>query len=133
MKQTESPLVMRPHHLLCTQGYSGKGYSQEFVRNMSYWVEKLRGEKSFRVKIIFSTDVFCGCCPQKKGENLCTDNEKVLSYDRKMIEYFHLEEKEYIYQDLIREIDEKMTPEILEDICGSCSWYPISACRKNIL
>ena len=22
-------MVMRPHHLLCTQGYSGKGYSQE--------------------------------------------------------------------------------------------------------
>ena len=132
MNPAESPMVMRPHHLLCTQGYSGKGYSAEFVQNMSCWVEKLRGEKDFRVKITFSTDELCSCCPQKKGEGLCADDEKVLSYDRKMVEYFHLEEKEYIYQDLIREIDEKMTPEILEDICGNCSWYPISACRKNI-
>ena len=23
-------MIMRPHHLLCTQGYSGKGYSPEF-------------------------------------------------------------------------------------------------------
>ena len=35
--------------------------------------------------------------------------------------------------DLIRQIDAQMTPEMLEDICGNCSWYPVSACRKNIL
>ena len=48
-------------------------------------------------------------------------------------EYFQLEEKEYVYQDLIQEIDKKMTPEMLEDICGSCSWFQDSPCRKNIL
>ena len=58
---------------------------------------------------------------------------KVLVYDRKITEYFHLEEKEYVYQDLIRQIDAQMTPEMLQDICGNCSWYPVSACRKNIL
>ena len=52
--------------------------------------------------------------------------------DRKTIEYFGLEEKEYVYQDLIREIDEKMTSEMLADICRDCEWFPISACRKNI-
>ena len=43
-----------------------------------------------------------------------------------------LEEKEYVYQDLIRAIDQKATPEILADICRDCSWFPISACCKNI-
>ena len=41
-------------------------------------------------------------------------------------------EKEYVYEDLIREIDEKMTVEMLADICRDCEWFPISACRKNI-
>ena len=126
-------MLMRPHHLLCTQGFAGKGYSEDFVRNMTYWVDRMRGEKDFRVKIIFSTDDLCSCCPQKKGEGLCADDSKVLSFDRKMVEYFQLEEKEYIYQDLIREVDAKMTPEMLEDICGSCSWYLNSPCRNNIL
>ena len=126
-------MLMRPHHLLCTQGFAGKGYSEDFVRNMTYWVERLRGEKDFRVRIIFSTDDLCRFCPQKKGEGLCADDSKVLSFDRKVIEYFQLEEKEYVYQDLIREIDAKMTPEMLEDICGSCSWYQNSLCRRMIL
>ena len=43
-------MVMRPHHLLCTQGYSGKGYSQEFVRNMDHWVKRLRNREGFRVR-----------------------------------------------------------------------------------
>ena len=25
---------LRPHHLLCTQGYSGKGYDENFVAHM---------------------------------------------------------------------------------------------------
>ena len=132
-RDSDSVMVMRPHHLLCTQGYSGKGYSGEFVRNMTFWVNKLRNEENFRVRITFSTDNLCTCCPKKQGEGLCADDAKVLSYDRKVIEYFHLEEKEYLYRDLIREIDEAMTPEMLSDICENCSWYPVSACRKNIL
>ncbi len=48
------------------------------------------------------------------------------------MEYFGLEEKDYVYQDLIREIDAKATPEILADICRDCCWFPISACCKNI-
>ena len=36
------------------------------------------------------------------------------------------------YQELIREIDAKMTEEMLADICEGCGWFPISACRKNI-
>ena len=96
-------------------------------------MDKLRNREGFRVRITFSTDSLCTCCPHKQGEGLCDDDAKVLEYDRKVIEFFHLEEKEYVYQDLIRQIDEKMTPEILNDICGNCSWYPVSACRRKIL
>ena len=65
-----SVMVMRPHHLLCTQGYSGKGYSPEFVRNMDSWVEKLRNREGFRVRITFSTDSLCSCCPLEHSHRL---------------------------------------------------------------
>ena len=113
-------IKLRPHHLLCTQGYSGKGYSEEFV-------------EPTLIDLTFSTDTLCGACPNMKAVDNCETNEKVKRYDRKVVEYFQLEEKEYVYQELVKQIREHITPEMLEDICDGCSWYPISACRKKIL
>ena len=124
---------LRPHHLLCTQGYSGKGYSDEFVENMNRVTEKLRGSEPVTVHLTCSTDVLCADCPNMLGTDLCSTNEKVKRYDRKVMEYFQLEEKDYIYQELVERIREEMTPEMLADICDGCSWYPVSACREKIL
>ena len=99
---------LRPHHLLCTQGYSGKGYDENFVAHMNEVVHELRNVPGTRIMLTFSTDTLCSCCPHKEGEDLCDTQEKVKRFDHKTIEYFGLEEKEYVYQDLIREIDEKM-------------------------
>ncbi|MCI9441965.1 MAG: DUF1284 domain-containing protein [Ruminococcus sp.] len=124
---------LRPHHLLCTQGYSGKGYSEDFVENMDRLTERLRGEEPITVRLKFSTDDLCMSCPHMLGTDLCRTNEKVKQFDRKVVEYFHLEEKEYIYQELVQKIRQEMTPKMLEDICDGCSWYPVSACREIIL
>ena len=123
---------LRPHHLLCTQGYSGKGYDSGFVAHMNEVVEQLRNVPGTKITLTFSTDTLCSCCPHKEGEDLCDTQEKVKRFDQKVVDYFGLEEKEYSYQELIREIDAKMTEEMLADICEGCGWFPISACRKNI-
>ena len=67
------------------------------------------------------------------GTDMCSTNEKVKRFDRKAAEYFHLEEKDYIYQELVQKIKEEITPDMLSDICDGCSWYPVSACREKIL
>lgn len=125
-------IKLRPHHLLCTQGYSGKGYSDGFVSNMDLIVDALRNHPGEKVQLVFSTDDLCSDCPNKLGENLCETQEKVFRFDRKTVEYFNLEEKEYVYQEIVEEIDKNITEEMLADICKGCSWYPISSCRKNI-
>ena len=125
-------IYLRPHHLLCTQGYSGKGYSDGFVSHMNEVVDALRNQPGTKITLTFSTDTLCSCCPHKEGEDLCDTQEKVKRFDQKVVDYFGLEEKEYTYQDLIRRIDADMTEEMLADICEGCSWFPISACRKNI-
>ena len=125
-------IELRPHHLLCTQGYSGKGYSDGFVENMTSVVNTLRGDEPVKIRLVFSTDTLCQPCPNKRGEGLCKSQDNVSRFDSKTIQYFNLEEKEYIYQDIVREINSQMTPEILKDICSGCGWYPISSCRKNI-
>ena len=125
-------IVLRPHHLLCTQGYSGHGYSEAFVEHMNDVVHQLREVPGTKIQLTFSTDTLCSCCPNKLGTDLCDTQEKVKRYDRKTVEYFGLEEKDYVYQDLIRAMDAKATPEMLADICRDCCWFPVSACCKNI-
>ena len=48
-----------------------------------------------KIQLTFSTDTLCSCCPNKLGTDLCDTQEKVKRYDRKTVEYFGLEEKEY--------------------------------------
>lgn len=126
-------IKLRPHHLLCTQGYSGKGYNQEFVENMNEIVKRLRTGEATEITVVFSTDSLCAHCPNMVGTDLCTSQEKVKRFDRKTAEYFGLEEKTYIYQELIQKINSQMTSERMDDICDGCQWYPISSCKRNIL
>ena len=87
-------IVLRPHHLLCTQGYSGHGYSEAFVEHMNDVVHQLREVPGTKIQLTFSTDTLCSCCPNKLGTDLCDTQEKVKRYDRKTVEYFGLEEKD---------------------------------------
>ena len=123
-------MQLRPHHLLCTQGYRGSGYSEAFVKHMDQVTARLRSEDATPVELVFSTDTLCSCCPNMLGTDHCTDNEKVKRFDAKVVSYFHLEEKTYIYQDLVKEIRRQMTPEIMDDICSDCGWYSVSACKE---
>ncbi len=126
-------MKLRPHHLLCTQGYSGKGYSEAFVNNMNEKVGILRGSAPAEIEIVFGVDDLCKCCPHQTNRSTCVTQEKVQTIDSKIVKYFGLEEGNYIYQDLIREINKQMTEDKMEDICGQCNWYPISACKNKIL
>jgi len=124
---------LRPHHLLCTQGYSGKGYNECFIENMTVITNHLRSAENAVVDIVFSTDDICEKCPKMLGVDLCEDNDKVKNFDRKVISYFDIEEKKYTYQDITRKIKSQMTIQMMDDICFECEWYSVSACKRNIL
>jgi len=126
-------MKLRPHHLLCTQGYSGRGYNEDFVENMTAITNHLRSIENVAVKIVFSTDDICNKCPKMLDVDRCEENDKVKRFDRKIIDYFDIEEKSYIYQEIIKEINANMTITMMDDICGDCNWYAISACKQNIL
>lgn len=84
-------MKLRPHHLLCTQGFSGKGYDDNFVKNMLAITKYLRNNPNPIIEIVFSTDDICCCCPNKINENICKDQYKVNSFDEKVIKYFNIE------------------------------------------
>lgn len=120
-------IKLRPHHILCIQNYKGKGYSNEFTYNMEKVIEKLRLED--KVEIIFKEDSICCKCPNKNGKGECITTDKVKEIDKKVIKYFNIEEKVYVYSKLNTKvnIDEKMK----KDICGSCEWYIKKVCFRK--
>ena len=124
---------LRPHHLLCTQGYSGSGYNDSFIENMTAITNRLRSGENVVVDIVFSTDDICEKCPNMLDGDLCKNNDKVKDLDRKVVEYFGIEERKYMYKDIIRKINSQMTATIMDDICFVCEWYPMSACKRNIV
>ena len=123
---------LRPHHLLCTQGYSGKGYDEHFIQNMTAITTYLRNEENALIDIIFSTDDICAKCPSMLGTDLCKDNTKVKRIDSKVVTYFGIKEKQYLYKDIISKINAQMTKKMMDNICFECAWYPVSSCKKNI-
>lgn len=125
-------MKLRPHHLICIQSYVGKGYDEDFVKVMDKITYELRNNKEYLINIVFSTDDICVACPNMLDINLCKTNEKVNNIDSKVIKYFNLEEKEYIYKDIVNYIKNNITLEIMDDICKECEWYNISECRSII-
>ncbi len=125
-------MILRPHHLLCTQSYEGKGYNKEFIDNMNKKIEILRYKKGFKIKIESVLDDLCHSCPNKEGQ-VCNTETKVRTMDKKVLKYFDLKEGTYVYKDVIGLIQKKITKEILEDICGQCQWYKYNMCQKVLL
>ena len=54
-------MELRAHNLLCIQGFVGKGYSPEFVANMTRVIESLGNDAP--VTVTASPDVLCSACP----------------------------------------------------------------------
>lgn len=123
----KSPIILRPHHLLCIKFFVGRGYSEEFTANMYKAIAALNENDS--VKITLSADTLCCACPNLNGK-LCETEAKVCRYDKKTAEFLNLEDgKTYSYNDLKAKIEEKIfSQNKFDDICLDCEWSDI--CRK---
>ena len=80
----EGPVIsLRPHHGLCLQFFEGKGYSDGFTAHMGQVKAFL--EAGARITVTEADDEICSRCPNRKGHG-CISDEKVRSYDRKVLE-----------------------------------------------
>lgn len=127
MMNIKSPVVLRPHHLLCIKFFVGRGYSEEFTANMYKTIADLNESDS--VKIAFSADVLCAACPNFLGKT-CKTQEKVCRYDKKTAELLQLDDgKTYSYKELKARLEEKIfSQNKFDDVCRDCEWANI--CHK---
>lgn len=117
----EHPYKIRPHHGLCLNFFQGKGYSNEFVKNMT--AIKSRLEENPLVCITSQTDIICDVCPNNTN-GICTAAEKVSEYDRQVLLQCHLSEGEILpfldFEALVRH--NILGPGKRKEICGNCQW-----------
>ncbi len=126
-------LNIRAHHLLCVQGFQGRGYSQGFVKNMDKIVNFLKNNPQTLLKVISSTDDICYCCPHNI-ENTCKQSpsaeDKVKKMDLETLNYLGLEEHDITtYEHIIELLSNRLDSSDLKEICGFCLW--IECCNLH--
>ena len=115
---------IRAHHGVCLYFFQGKGYSGEFVENMSRMKAIL--EKNPEISLMDSPDDICAACPNRLTE---TCAEKASRYDREVLRRCGLSAGERLpYREFSRKVIETILRRgVRAEICGDCQWS--SLCR----
>ncbi|MBA4749973.1 MAG: DUF1284 domain-containing protein [Alphaproteobacteria bacterium] len=119
----------RPHHFLCANGFVGKGYSSDFIRNFAKIVKQLRGPHGDQTKLIATTytDSICAPCPHKRG-NLCKDQEYISALDQRHAVALGWQSGHTYTWYEVKERLKTLSEETFHQICEGCSWKDMGVC-----
>ncbi len=126
---------IRAHNLLCIQGFVGKGYSPEFVSNMSEVIDGLR--KRSAVTVLAEPDAICDACPNLADSGCALHGEGseqgIVHQDRDVMARLGIEEGAVLdWGEIVERIAERIRPDHLDDICGECPWLPLGVCKDGL-
>ena len=115
---------LRAHHGMCLYFFQGRGYSSNFVENMSK--KKAVLEENPEIHLTDSPDDICAACPNRLTENCA---EKASRYDREVLRRCGLSVGERLpYREFSRKVIETILRRgVRAEICGDCQWS--SLCR----
>jgi hypothetical protein len=128
-------LRFRPHHVLCSLGFEGHGYSDGFIANMEAIVMgRLRaGDGGAAViEITGAADAICAPGPRRRGDG-CADQPRIDRLDAAHAAALDLAAGQRLTwaeaQDRVRA---RITPERLDTICEGCRWLPMGLCKAAV-
>jgi hypothetical protein len=122
---------IRAHHLLCIQGFQGKGYSADFINNMNQIIYFLNDGISKKIRVINHDDDICTHCPHLEKthleKNICSQfpesEKRIKKMDDLTIKLLKLEcGQKYNYKYIFSRINEIISFYQIKNICGHCSW-----------
>jgi len=128
-------MELRAHNLLCIHGFVGRGYSPEFVANMTRVIESLGNDAP--VTVTASPDVLCSACPNLTDAGCVLHGEGseagIVNQDRDVMGRLGIEEGALLaWGDVVVRIAASIAPDDLDSICGSCPWLPLGVCKSGI-
>jgi hypothetical protein len=130
-------LKFRPHHFLCTLGFEGKGYSEEFVRGYQLIADQLRkrgieGDRT-KVEVVESTDSICQPCLNRQGTR-CATEEKIRALDEAHMKVLGIRGGDVLtWGEAKKKIAENMTVEAHHKACAPCAWRSLGLCEAALL
>lgn len=126
-------IELRPHHLLCLVGWRGHGYDRAFTDNFNRLADSL--DRDSEIKLVEGADEICACCPRLNASACRADEygggNAALLIDRRVLENLGLQPGEiYRFDELSGLVREKITAEVLSDICAGCGWLARGWCAE---
>jgi soluble lytic murein transglycosylase-like protein len=130
-----SEVRFRPHHFLCTVGFEGKGYSEEFVANYMKIARGLRetpaGDET-PISVVSGADSICAPCPNRRGD-ACETEEKISALDLAHARILGIKSGDRITWGEAKErIRNRMTLEKFRSACEPCSWLRSGMCERAL-
>jgi uncharacterized protein len=129
------PVRYRPHHFLCSLGFQGKGYSDEFTANMgSIVIGRLRAPEGGDtvIEVVPAADDICAPCPKRRDE-ACATQDKIATLDAAHAAALNLRPGDRLTwaaaQDRIRAA---VAPGSLRTLCAGCEWEPCGMCEAAL-
>jgi hypothetical protein len=127
--QSDQPVALRGHHLLCVFGFQGKGYNEAHAMGMAAVLRRLR-RPGVRVRIVSGPDAICATCPHRDEPRFASPD---LARDQAVLQALSLpvgfEEDAGV---LFAGIPGRMTAGNLATLCAGCRWYAWGVCTEGL-
>ncbi|MBI4656914.1 MAG: DUF1284 domain-containing protein [Elusimicrobia bacterium] len=120
-------MKIRGHHILCMQGFQGKGYDKNFIANMSRLTREITLKPGAMLKVTDECDDICASCPYISN-NACArtsvSSRETKCMDLKVFRKLGIKKgAAYKAAALFDLVNEKIkTVSEAEKICGKCEW-----------
>lgn len=128
-------ITFRPHHFLCSLGYQGKGYDDDFTANMDHVVSHgLHGNDGDDtvITVTHQADVICGPCPHRRGTG-CASQEKIDGLDRRHAHALHLKSGDVLTWGAAKQkIARFVNKGDLSTLCQGCQWLDLGLCEDAL-
>lgn len=129
------PVRYRPHHILCSIGFRGKGYSDAFTANMSAIVDgRLRAQygDDVMIEIVGATDDICTPCPKRRGA-LCETQDKINTLDARHAHALGLFVGTCLsWAEAKQRVIKRVPSGSLGQICAGCQWLEHGMCEDAL-
>ncbi len=127
----------RPHHFLCTLGFEGKGYSEQFTQNYQDIADRLRAGDgsgdSIQIHVVAGSDAICGPCPNRR-DSVCSGEEKIRRLDQAHSQALGIRPGDTLtWGDAKKLLAQKMSVEKFEAACAPCAWKAMGVCKAALL
>ena len=119
-----APVRLRPHHILCSLGFQGHGYSNTFTANMAEVVGRLRapGGEEMVIEITGQADAICAPCPRRLGTS-CLSHHRINTLDAAHGAALGIVPGDRItWGDAQDRVRDNVAPDDLDILCEGCPW-----------